>query len=88
MDLFAETDTALDVAHAAFIEGLRLSWQELFEGFDTLRAITYSSDTDFMTKLVGRFEKAEIIFGFSEILSYTLQEIIAYPDKAVERIKE
>ncbi|WP_062329019.1 phospholipase D family protein [Treponema endosymbiont of Eucomonympha sp.] len=88
MDLFAETDTALDVAHAAFIEGLRLSWQELFEGFDTLRAITYSSDTDFMTKLVGRFEKAEIIFGFSEILSYTLQEIIAYQDKAVERIKE
>uniref|UniRef100_UPI000AD6535C phospholipase D family protein n=1 Tax=Treponema endosymbiont of Eucomonympha sp. TaxID=1580831 RepID=UPI000AD6535C len=88
VDLFAETDTALDVAHAAFIEGLRLSWQELFEGFDTLRAITYSSDTDFMTKLVGRFEKAEIIFGFSEILSYTLQEIIAYQDKAVERIRE
>ncbi|WP_059369263.1 hypothetical protein [Treponema endosymbiont of Eucomonympha sp.] len=57
MDLFAETDTALDVARAEFIEGLRLSWQELFEGFDTLQAITYSSDIDFMTKLVAGLKK-------------------------------
>ncbi|GHT48478.1 hypothetical protein FACS1894102_1610 [Spirochaetia bacterium] len=88
MDLFGENDTALDVVHASFIEGLNLSWSELFEGFDTLQAITYSCDIDFATKLIGKFEKSEIIFGFSEVLSYTLQEIIAYQTKTIERIKE
>ncbi|GMO66137.1 MAG: hypothetical protein Ta2A_14170 [Treponemataceae bacterium] len=87
MELFAENDTALDVVHASFVEGLKLSWQELFDGFDTLLAITYSCDIDFMTKLLGKFEKTEIIFGFSEVLSYTMQEIIAYQTKTIERIK-
>ncbi|GMO27681.1 MAG: hypothetical protein Ta2B_08330 [Termitinemataceae bacterium] len=87
MDLFAENDAALDVVHAAFIESDRKSWQELFDGFETLHAITYSSDIDFMAKLVGKFQSAEIIFGFREVLSYNLQEIMAYQNKAIERIK-
>jgi hypothetical protein len=76
------------MVHAEFIEGLRLSWQELFDGYDTLHAITYSSDIGFMIKLIEKFNKAEIIFGFSEVLSYTLQEIIAYQIKTIERIKD
>lgn len=78
----------LDVVHAEFAEGLRLSWQELFDGYDMLHAITYSSDIGFMTKLIEKFNKVEIIFGFPEILSYTLQEIIAYQMKTIERIKD
>ena len=82
------TGAELDVVHVEFVEGLRLSWQELFDGYDTLCAITYSSDIGFMTKLIEKFNEAEIIFGFSEILSYTLQEIFAYQMKTVERIND
>jgi hypothetical protein len=82
------TGVKLDVAHAEFVEGLRLSWQELFDGYDTLHAVTYSSDIGFMTKLIEKFNEAEIIFGFPEVLSYTLQEIIAYQIKTIERVKD
>jgi hypothetical protein len=81
-------DAELNVVHAEFVEGLRISWRELFDGYDTLHAITYSSDINFMTKLIEKFNEAEIIFGFPEILSYTLQEIIAYQSKLIERIKD
>ena len=34
------------------------------------------------------FDYAEIIFGCESVLSYTLQEIMAYQDKLVERMRD
>jgi hypothetical protein len=59
----------------------------LFAGFDNLYAITYSGGIDFMCRIIGKFKNVEIIFGFADIISYSLQEIIAYQIKTVERIK-
>lgn len=40
----------VDVVRMEFIEAETLRWQDLFSGFDTLRAITYSSAIGFLLK--------------------------------------
>lgn len=79
---------ALDVVKLEFAGAERLNWQELFSGFDTLHAITYSSSISFAYRLLAMFDQAEIIFGCDEIMSFSLQEIMAYQLKAIERIRE
>jgi hypothetical protein len=78
----------LDVVRAEFAGAETLSWDELFQGYDRLYAITYSSGIDFICKLLNKFDNAEIIFGFDEVISYSLQEIMAYQLKTVERLRE
>ncbi|MHC1693672.1 MAG: restriction endonuclease PLD domain-containing protein [Eubacteriales bacterium] len=78
----------LDVIKMDFQEALTLSWEELFDGFDKLYAITYSSGMDFICALLGKFKYAEIIFGCDEVMSYSLQEIMAYQLKTIERLRE
>lgn len=83
-----QTAGKLDVVSAEFLGAETMSWEELFEGFDSLYAITYSSGMDFICKVLRKFDRAEIIFGFDEIISYSLQEIMAYQLKTVERLRE
>ena len=84
----AFTRPHLDVVKMDFVEAESVTWQELFEGFDTLHAITYSSGIGFIYQLLEKFSNAEIIFGCDEVISYSLQEIIAYQYKTIERMKE
>lgn len=79
---------SLDVVKMEFAGVDTLSWQELFSGFDTLHAITYSSGIGFVYHLLDLFKDAEIIFGCDEVISYSLQEIMAYQCKLVERMME
>ena len=78
----------LDVVKMEFGDVESVSWQELFSGFDILYAITYSSGLNFVYQLLDLFEEAEIIFGCDEIISYSLQEIMAYQCKMIERMRE
>lgn len=78
----------LDVVKMEFSVAETVSWQDLFSGFDTLHAITYSSGIGFVYRLLDLFEQAEIIFGCDEVISYSLQEVMAYQCKMVERIRE
>ena len=80
--------TPLDVVRMEFSGAETLSWQELFSGFDSLHAITYSSGISFIYRLLDLFEEAEIIFGCDEVISYSLQEIMAYQCKTIERLRE
>lgn len=52
----------LQVVKSQFIEAQSVSWQDLFEGFDEIYAITFSSGIQFMMQLLNRFEYAEVIF--------------------------
>ena len=79
---------SLDVIKMEFREAETLSWQELFSGFDTLHAITYSSGISFVYQLLNYFTSAEIIFGCDEVISYSLQEVMAYQCKLIERMRE
>lgn len=78
----------LEVVKMAYCGAEIASWQDLFSGFNTLRAITFSSGINFIYKLLDMFDKAEIIFGCEHIMSYSLQEIIAYQDRLIDRIRE
>ena len=78
----------LDIVKMEFSGAASLSWQELFSGFDTLHAITYSSGIEFVYRLLDLFKEAEIVFGCEEVISYSLQEIMAYQSKMTERIRE
>jgi hypothetical protein len=78
----------LDVVRAEFEGAETLTWEELFDGFDSLYAVTYSSGMDFICKLLRKFTYAEIVFGFDEIISYSLQEVMAYQSKLIERLRE
>lgn len=60
----------LDVVRMEFVEAETLRWEDLFSGFDSLRAITYSSAIGFVYQLVDMFEDVEVIFGSEEVLSY------------------
>ena len=96
MDLFGGTDAAgglradvrLDVAKLDYLSSESMTWQELFSGYDSIKAITFSSGIGFVYKLLDLFKDAEIIFGCEEVMSYTLQEIMAYQVKLIERIRK
>lgn len=81
-------ENGLDVVKADFCGVDTLSWETLFSGFDTLHAITYSSGIGFVYQLLDLFEEAEVIFGCDQVISYSLQEIMAYQCKVLERMQE
>ncbi|WP_010518016.1 hypothetical protein [Komagataeibacter oboediens] len=47
------------------------NWLDVFAGFSTLRAITFSSSLEFLLDLAEQFEDMEIIFGAEHILTKT-----------------
>lgn len=94
-DMVEEVQQKMDISSSCSLDVIRMefagaetcSWQDLFSGFDTLHAITYSSGIDFVYQLIGLFEDAEILFGCDEVISYSLQEVMAYQCKMVERMR-
>lgn len=81
-------NNSLEVVKMSYCGAETMSWQELFSGYDSLHAITFSSGVNFVYKLLDMFETAEIIFGCEHVLSYSLQEIIAYQDTLIKRLRE
>lgn len=80
--------SALDVVKMEFLEAETMPWQDLFRGFNEIHAITYSSGIGFVYQLLSIFENAEIIFGCDEVISYSLQEVMAYQCKLIERMRD
>ncbi len=85
-DALQPADNRIDVVRMSFLEAATVSWESLFEGYDRLYAITYSSGIDFICALLRKFDSAEIIFGCDEVISYSLQEVMAYQLKTIERL--
>ncbi len=78
----------INVVKLEYIDAEIISWQELFEGFDELKAITFSSGINFIYTLLNMFQKAEIIFGCEDVMSFSLQNIMAYQSRLIERIRD
>ena len=75
--------TKLDVVQMDYRQAHSMTWQELFSGFDSIRAITFSSGINFVYQLLDMFETAEVIFGYEGVLSFSVQEIFAYQGKLI-----
>ena len=78
----------LDVVKLDYIQAESMSWQDLFSGYDRIYAITYSSGIGFIYRLLEMFESAEIVFGCENVISYSLQEIIAYQGSLLEEMRK
>ena len=76
----------LQVVKAKFIEGSKQNWRDLFEGFDELYGITFSSGIEFMEKVMDMFEHVEMIFGCEDIVDNDIAAIMAMETKSVELI--
>ena len=63
-----ELDTSrLNAVHAQFQRGEPFSL-ELFEGFESLRVLTYSASILMTVKMLNRFETVECVFGYEGVL--------------------
>lgn len=78
----------IDVVEMSFVGADIIDWQELFDGYERIHAITYSSGITFACELISLFNYAEIIFGCEEVMAFNLQEIMAYQEKTVVRLRE
>ncbi len=77
----------IDVVKMQYGGAESLYWQDLFAGFQSLHAITFSSGIGFVSEVVSLFDTAEIIFGCERVMTYSLQEIMAYQMALIERIQ-
>jgi hypothetical protein len=73
-DLFAnaplQTGAApLTVFRAELLSHGQANWEELFAGYTTLKAITFSSSIEFLLRLADRLDDMEVVFGSERILS-------------------
>lgn len=78
--------TSLNVVKARFESNEKKSWEELFDGYDELYAITFSSGLIFMEKVLKKFSYAEIIFGCEEVMDNSLAAIMALEITQLEAI--
>ena len=63
-----EPTKKLSIVEAEFKEIHTMNWEDLFQGFDEMYAITYSSGIDFISRVLPNFRNAEIIFGCEAVL--------------------
>lgn len=82
------SSSKLDVVKMNFVGAELMTWEELFEGYNTLRAITFSSGINFVYKLLKNFDTAEIIFGCEGVISFGLKDIMAFQTNLIDRMKE
>ncbi len=83
-EMEAAEDGKLKIVRAEFKEVVTQDWSELFDGFDELYGITFSSGIQFMEKVLDKFDYAELIFGCEDILSSDMAAIISTQLKTVE----
>lgn len=78
----------IDVVELSFVGAQTTDWKTLFSGYQRLYAITYSSGIGFVCNLVNLFEHVEIIFGFEDVMTYSMQEVMASQLKTIEKLRD
>ena len=82
------TPDVLEIVDCSFKGNRGVTWREMFEGFNELRVITFSSGIDFTNKVLEMFDYAEIIYGCSGIINSKLADIIAMQESIIEVISK
>ena len=76
------------VVKSSFIEEQKLSWKDLFEGYDELYAITFSSGLQFANKLIEIFDYAEIVFGCEDVVGNGFATVMAVEKELISQISK
>ncbi len=85
-EMEASLDGKLKVVKAEFKNVVNTDWSELFEGYDELYGITFSSGIKFMEKVLDKFQYAELIFGCEDILNNDIAAIVSMQAVTVEQL--
>lgn len=59
----------LKVVKAVYTDTVETNWEDLFDGFDRLYAITFSSGIEFVNKVINKFSYAEVVFGCEKMVA-------------------
>jgi hypothetical protein len=78
----------LDVTFASFLRQETMTWRQLFEGFETLRAVTYSTSASFIRDLFDCVHDIEVIFGSDVSVKGDLSRLYAAQQVGVDAIKD
>ena len=87
-EVYGQPSVELSMVKMDYVGAVRMSWQELFEGFSDIKVITFSSGINFTYQLFDMFDTAEVIFGNEDILNGTEKDIIAFQTVAIEAIQD
>lgn len=83
--LFSNSDNRfLSVVETAFVQQRRMTFDDLFDGFDNLYAVTYSSDVSLMNKLFNKFKYSEVIFGYPKVISKEQKSLFDVPTQVLK----
>lgn len=74
------------VVHAKFESTSKENWKSLFEGYNELYGITFSSGIQFMEKVMDMFDYVEMVFGCEGVLSDDVAAIMSIEANSVEQI--
>lgn len=66
-----------------FKQFMTQSVDDLFDGFDELRAVTFSSGIGFMRNVLNKFNYAEVIFGCADIINTAVKQNLAMKQKEI-----
>lgn len=77
---------ALSVVKAVYADTVETNWEELFDGFDRLCAITFSSGIEFVNKVINKFSYAEVVFGCEKIIANDIAAIMSVQIDSVQRL--
>lgn len=77
---------ALSVVKAIYADTVETNWEELFDGFDRLYAITFSSGIEFVNKVINKFSYAEVVFGCEKIIANDIAAIMSVQIDSVQRL--
>ena len=83
-----ESSEPLEVVFAQYKRTERLTWRELFQGFQTLRGITYSSSPAFIADLFDLVPEIEVIFGSPVSIKGDLAGLFAAQKAGIETIRD
>lgn len=75
---------ALNVVKAVYADTVETNWEELFDGFDRLYAITFSSGIEFVNKVINKFSYAEVVFGCEKIIANDIAAIMSVQIDSVQ----
>ncbi|MCY0864755.1 MAG: phospholipase D family protein [Sulfobacillus sp.] len=89
LSLFSvEETTGLTAVQAQFLGSRSVSIADLFRGYDSLRALTYSASLPLIRRLLPWFADVEIIFGLEDVLSPGIQDVLAFQQAAVLGLRD
>ena len=79
-------ENVLQVIQAKMVCNKGVTWQELFEGFDEMYVITFSTGIEFTLQLLDKFKYSEIIYGCEAVLPPGISAVMAVETEMISKI--